>query len=41
MYSGNVVVSGQSDCIRVKWLYSGKRFFIRAKVVIFGHCGCI
>ena len=30
-----MVVFGQ------KWLYSGKSGFIRAKVVVFGQCGCI
>ena len=41
MYSCKMVVSGQNGCIQIKWLYSGKSFFICAKVVIFGHCGCI
>ena len=35
LYSGKMVVFGQ------KFLYSGKNFFIRAKAVIIGPCGCI
>ena len=30
-----VVVFGQSNCLQVKWLYSGKSGCIRAKVVVF------
>ena len=39
--------SGKSGCFWDKWLFSGKVFAleqggcIRAKVVVFGHCGCI
>ena len=43
-----MVVFGQSGCIREKavlfvqkWLYSGKRGSIRAKVVVLGKNGCI
>ena len=39
--SGKIVVFGQGGCKRAKWLYSGKRCFNRAKVAIFGHCGCL
>ena len=35
LYSGKVVVFGQSGCIRVKWLYSSKSGSIRAKVVVY------
>ena len=36
LYSGNVVLFGQSGCIREKTLYLGKSSFIRAKNVVFG-----
>ena len=39
--SGKIVVFGQGGCKRAKWLNSGKRCFNRAKVAIFGHCGCL
>ena len=31
MYSGNVVVSGQSDCIRVNVVVFGQKFFYSGK----------
>ena len=42
-----VVVFRQSNCVRVKWLYSGKvvvfgqKRFYSGKVVVFGQSGCI
>ena len=43
LYSGDVVLFGQSICIRArvvvlgqKWLYSGKSGCNRGKVVVFG-----
>ena len=36
-----VAVFGQSNCVQVKWLYSGKIGCNRAKVVFFGQSGCI
>ena len=48
LYLDKVVVFGQSNCVVVKWLYSGKSGCIWAKVVVFeqkwlysGKCGFI
>ena len=47
IFSGNVVVFGQNDCIRAKCLYSGKvvvfgqNVSIRAKWLYFGKLVCM
>ena len=38
LYSGNVVLFGQSGSIRAKVLVFGQKWLYSAKVVIFGHC---
>ena len=32
-----MIVFGQSDCIRARWLYMGKSGCFRAKVVVLGQ----
>ena len=47
MYSGKVVVFGQSGCILESWLNStelvifGQNWLYSGKVVVFGQSGCI
>ena len=36
LYSGNVVVFGQSTCNRTKCVFSNKNGCIREKVIVFG-----
>ena len=37
LYSGKVVVLGESGCVRAKVVVFGESGFIRAKVVVFGQ----
>ena len=39
LFSGKVVVFGESGCIRAKWLYSGKSGSIQEKVIVFKQSG--
>ena len=41
LYSGKVVLFGQSGCIRAKVVVCGQKWLYSVKVVIFGQCSCI
>ena len=41
LYSAELVVIGQSGCVRAKVVLFGQNGCITAKVVVFGQGGCI